>query len=137
MRWAAFTSLLAASVSLTSCAVGPKYHPAPVQSPPAWKTEAPWREAAPKDAIPKGAWWEIFKDDELNRYEQQLLASNQSLIAARDRLDQARSLARIASAGFFPTLDADPGGSRTRYSQNRPLNTTGTAVTQNAYQIPF
>jgi outer membrane protein, multidrug efflux system len=138
MNRAALAIMFGVCVFLAGCAVGPKYQRAPVQSPPAWKTEGPWREAAPKDAIPKGAWWEFFHDDQLNRYEQQLLAANQSLIAARDRLDQARSLARIASAGLLPTLTADPNGSRTRYSGNRPENTTpGVALTQSAYTIPF
>ncbi len=105
MRWLAVAAALGASAWLAGCAVGPKYQRPPVQAPPAWKTEGPWREAAPKDAIPKGTWWEIFHDDELNRYEQQLLAANQSLAAARDRLDEARSLARVASAGLFPTLE--------------------------------
>src|ERR1700733_14961288 len=97
MRWLA-AAVIGANVCLAGCAVGPKYQRAAVQSPPAWKSEGPWREVAPKDAIPKGAWWEIFHDTELDQYEHQLLAANQSLAAARDRLDQARSLARIASA---------------------------------------
>jgi NodT family efflux transporter outer membrane factor (OMF) lipoprotein len=129
---------LVATVLLSGCAVGPKYQRAQVQTPPAWKTEGPWREVAPKDAIPKGPWWEIFHDEELNRYEQQLLAANQSLAAAQNRLDQARSLARVASAALFPTLSADPGASRVRYSANRPQIATSTpAITQNVYEIPF
>lgn len=129
---------LSASLMLAGCAVGPKYQRAQVQTPPAWKTEGPWREAAPKDAIPKGAWWEIFHDEELNSYEKQLLAANQSLMAARDRLNQARSLARVASAPLFPTLSADPSAGRARYSANRPQVTTATpAVTQGLYEIPF
>jgi len=136
MRWAAW--LLGVCLGLAGCTVGPRYERAAIQSPPAWKTEAPWREAAPKDAIPKGAWWQIFHDDELNQYEQQLLAANQSLVAARARLDQARSLARVASAGLFPVASADPAGSRNRYSGNRPQSPTpGTALTQSAYEIPF
>ena len=137
MKWLAATAL-AASVCLAGCAVGPKYQRAATPAPPAWKTEAPWREAAPKDLIPKGAWWEIFHDDELNGYEQQLMKANQSLAAARDRLDQARSLARVASAALFPTLSVDPAASRNRYSGNRPeITTSGTAVTQSLYEIPF
>jgi NodT family efflux transporter outer membrane factor (OMF) lipoprotein len=137
MRWLA-AAALAASVCLAGCAVGPKYQRPPVPSPPAWKSEGAWRESSPKDAIPKGVWWEIFHDHELNRYEQQLLAANQSLAAARNRLDQARSLARVASAGLFPTLTADPGASRTRYSGNRALALTpGNPLTQGVYQIPF
>ena len=137
MKWQA-TATLVASVCLSGCAVGPKYQRPPMPAPPAWKTEGPWREAAPKDAIPKGTWWEIFHDDELNRYEQELLAANQSLTAARDRLDQARSLARVASAGLFPTLSADPGASRNRYSGNRPQTIVARGpLTQNVYEIPF
>ena len=136
MKWLA--ALLGASLCLAGCAVGPKYQRPPIQSPPAWKSEGPWREAAPKDAIPKGAWWEIFHDEELNGYEQQLLQANQSLAAARNRLDEARSLARVASAGLFPTLSADPGASRNRYSGNRPGSSTPeTPLTQGLYQIPF
>src|SRR5579864_1640620 len=134
MKWFEVAAL-GASVCLAGCAVGPKYQRASVPAPPAWKTEGPWREAAPKDAIPKGPWWEIFHDIELNRYEQQLLAANQSLAAARDRLDQARSLARVASAALFPTLATDPSASRTRYSGNRPQVVAQTsALTQSVYE---
>jgi multidrug efflux system outer membrane protein len=129
---------LAASLGLCGCAVGPKYQRASVPNPPQWKTEGPWREAAPKDAIPKGVWWGVFQDEELNGYEKQLLAANQSLTAARERLNQARALARVASSGLFPTMSTDPNGSRTRYSGNRPENTTaGVPLTQSAYEIPF
>ncbi len=137
MKWSLAAALLACSW-LAGCAVGPKYQRAQVQTPPVWKAEAPWREVAPKDAIPKGAWWEIFHDDELDRYEQQLLGANQSLAAAQSRLDQARSLARVASAALFPTLAADPSSSRTRYSANRPQIVASTpAITQSVYAIPF
>ena len=123
---------------LTGCVVGPNYKRPPAPAPEAYKTEAPWRQAAPKDSLPKGAWWEIYQDAELNGYEQQLLNANQSLIAARDRLDQARALARVASAGYFPTFSTDPNYARTRYSGNRPeVATLGKPLTQNDFQIPF
>ena len=129
---------IAANGLLLGCAVGPNYHRPPVQAPTAYKTEGPWRVAAPKDSIPKGAWWEIFNDTELNKYEQQLLQANQSLAAAQDRLYEARALARVASAGYFPTLNADPNASRTRYSGHRPeVATLGRPLTQNTFEIPF
>lgn len=138
MRRGALTLAIGASVCLMGCAVGPKYQRAQLQSPPAWKTEGPWRESAPKDAIPKGTWWEVFHNEELNHYEEQLLAANQSLAAARDRLNEARSMARVASAGLFPVANVDPGASRTRYSGNRPENSVpGVALTESTYQIPF
>jgi outer membrane protein, multidrug efflux system len=129
------------------CTVGPRYSrpAAPAPAPDAWKTQPPWEQAAPKDAIPKGAWWQVFHDPALDAYEQQLLQANQSLIAARDHLDQARSLARVATADMFPQLSADPSALRERGSGNRPLNGEVPTVanggfspyTQNVYTVPF
>lgn len=136
-RWFLAASLAAAAF-FTGCAVGPNYKKPPVLAPPAYKSEGPWRVAAPKDSFPKGAWWETFNDAELNAYEQQLLQANQSVEAAKARLDQARALARVTSAGFFPTFNADPNASRNRYSGNRPLVVTvGRPLTQSTYEIPF
>jgi len=123
---------------LAGCVVGPNYKRPVAQAPTAYKTEAPWREAAPKDSLPKGAWWEVFNDAELNNYERQLLNANQSLLAAKDRLEEARSLARVTSAGFFPTGTVDPNASRNRYSGHRPeVVTIGNPLTQSTYEIPF
>jgi outer membrane protein, multidrug efflux system len=144
-------STLIALLGLTGgCTVGPRYsRPAPsVPAPDAWKTQPPWQQAAPKDSIPKGAWWQIFNDPALNAYEQQLLQANQSLEAARDRLNQARSLARVATADYFPQLSTDPSAVRERGSGNRPLNgaapsnfnglaQTVAPYTQSVYTIPF
>ena len=133
----------------TACTVGPRYSrpAAPAPAPNAWKTQPPWQEATPKDAIPKGAWWGVFHDSTLDDYEQQLLTANQSLVAARDRLSQARSLARVATSSYFPQLSTDPGAQRVRGSGNRPLNGQATVAngipvaiapyTENIYTIPF
>ena len=139
-----------ALLALAGCTVGPRYSrpAAPAPAPDAWKTQPPWQQAAPKDAIPKGAWWQVYNDATLNDYEQQLLKANQSLQAAADRLNQARSLARVATADFFPQLSADPSAVRERGSGNRPLNGETPVIvngvtqpfspyTQNVYTIPF
>jgi len=63
---------------LTGCVVGPNYKRPPAPAPEAYKTEAPWRQAAPKDSLPKGAWWEIYQDAELNGYEQQVLNAKET-----------------------------------------------------------
>ena len=130
---------------VAGCTVGPRYArpSAPAPTPDAWKTQAPWQQAAPKDAFPKGAWWQVFQDSVLDGYEQQLLQANQSLLAARDRLNHARSLARVATADFFPQVSADPSAVRVRGSGNRPLNGAVVArgvehpYTQSVYTIPF
>ncbi len=126
------------------CAVGPRYQrPAatvPTTSVPnAWKTEPPWQLAAPKDTIAKGEWWKVFHDPALDTYEQQLLQANQSLAAAQNRLEQARSIARVATAGMFPQLSADPGALREGAGSNRPLSgaTIPTSYSQNVFTVPF
>jgi len=135
-----FCVLLAAAL-LVGCTVGPGYKRPTAQVPDAWRGEGPWQTAAPKDAIPKGTWWQLFHDAELDRLEQDLLQANQSLAAAEDRLSQARSQARIASSAYFPTVSADPSGQRTRLSGNRPLEggsiQTVKVDTENNFTVPF
>jgi len=150
VKRAVFAAVLVLLALAAGCTVGPRYRrpAAPAPAPDAWKTQPPWQQAAPKDAIPKGEWWKIFNDSALDAYEQQLLQANQSLFAARDRLDQARSLARVATADFFPQLSADPSAVRERGSGNRPLNGELPTIvngvpqpvppyTQSVYTVPF
>jgi multidrug efflux system outer membrane protein len=124
------------AVCTVGCTVGPGYRRPTAQVPDTWKGEGPWQTAAPKDAIPKGAWWQIFHDAELDRLEQDLLQADQSLEAARDRLSQARSQARIASSAYFPTLSADPSGQRQEVSSNRAFSGSP-PFTQTNFTIPF
>jgi multidrug efflux system outer membrane protein len=142
VKRAAISAVLTLLGLAAGCTVGPRYsRPAPSAPPPdAWKTQPPWQQAAPKDSIPKGAWWKVFNDPALDAYEQQLLQANQSLVAARDRLDQARSLARVATADMFPQLSTDPSALRQHAGANRPLDGQAPPVlpyTQNVYTIPF
>jgi multidrug efflux system outer membrane protein len=132
--------LTVALLAGVACTVGPRYKRPAAVVPDTWKGEGPWQTAVPKDAIPKGAWWQIFHDAELDQLEQELLQANQSLTAARNRLAEARSQARIASSAYFPTLNADPGGQRIRLSGNRPLEGALlplTPDTENVFTVPF
>lgn len=126
--------------ALTGCAVGPNYRrpSAPVAT--KWDLAEPWRESAPKDAIPKGEWWTVFRDDDLNVLEKQALAANQTLKVSIARLEQARANAAVQVATLFPTTSVAPAIERQRLSGNRPTN--GVLIplrpaTQNAYTVPF
>jgi len=138
---AAFAGVLVCAALLCGCTVGPRYKRPAAQVPDTWKGEGPWETAAPKDSIPKGTWWQLYHDAELDRLEQELLRANQSLTAARDRLLQARSLARVASAAYFPSLNANPSGERQRFSGNRNLEGALAANvkpdTENTFIVPF
>lgn len=139
-RWLLIICLAGGGL-LIGCAVGPNYKRPTADVPGTWKGEGPWQAAAPKDGIPKGNWWELYHDAQLDGLELDLLQANQSLKAAQDRLFQARSLARVASAGYFPVVNADPGGQRERFSGNRPLEgaspTQVRTDTENNFTVPF
>src|SRR5437763_7245331 len=104
------------------CRVGPNYHRPSVPAAPAWKEQPPWRASDPKDSIPKGAWWTIFGDPELNQYETQALKANQTIEIARNQLEQARASARITQSGLFPQASAGFSAQRSLISANRPAN---------------
>jgi multidrug efflux system outer membrane protein len=134
------SALLLSAVALGGCATGPRYVKPTTPVPPTWTVEAPWQQASPKDALPKGPWWTIYGDDELTGYETQALANNQSIQGAVARLEQARDLARVQTAGFFPSATADPLVQRQRLSGNRPAvgsTAAATAVTQGNFELPF
>lgn len=119
---------------------GPKYTKPDVTTPANWQTPAPWQPAAPKDSIPKGPWWTLFNDPELNQYEEHAMANNQTLKAAIARLAEARSFARITAADLYPQLSAGASAQRARVSGNRPLQgaiLSPRPDTENVFQIPF
>ena len=119
------TIFVAAALSmLTACVVGPNYKRPTAAVPQTYK-EIPqgWKPAAPSDQIPKGKWWEIFHDSQLNALEEKVNVSNQSLKAAYEQFLQARALVRYYRADYYPTVTAGASGVYTRPSQNRPLST--------------
>jgi multidrug efflux system outer membrane protein len=132
--------LPAAAILFAGCTVGPNYKRPSAPSATKWDVAEPWRESAPKDSIPKGQWWTVFRDDDLNALETQALGANQTLKVSLSRLEQARATAAIQVATLFPTLGVSPTAERQRISGNRP--TSGVVfrlkpVTQNTYAVPF
>src|SRR5580692_2739390 len=138
-------TLLLAGALLGGCTVGPNYKKPAATAPPQWDVAAPWRESAPKDNVPKGEWWDVFHDEELNAFEKQALAENQTIKISIAHLEQARATAAIQVATLFPTLNAGtsslgPNLGRQRLSGNRPTNGVPIAlqpVTQNTFVLPF
>ena len=80
--WLALLAL--AALELTGCAVGPKYHPPVVQSPPAYKEVGDWKPAQPNDQNLGGDWWKIFQDPQLDALEAQVDTANQTLYYSAD-----------------------------------------------------
>ncbi|MBV8514597.1 MAG: efflux transporter outer membrane subunit [Acidobacteria bacterium] len=139
---------LAASAALVSafifggCTVGPNYKKPDATVSAHWDVQQPWRESAPKDAFDKGEWWKVFNDDDLNAFESQAIAENQTIRISIAHLEQARATAAIQVATLFPTLSGNGSVERQRLSGNRPPNSPVPIpgpgpYQQNAFQIPF
>jgi multidrug efflux pump len=117
-------------------AVGPDYKP-PTNSVPAnYKAVdfGNWKEGRPLDNVPKGNWWEIFGDTNLNVLESQAVLANQQLKAAVARVDEARATARVARSQLMPNLSLDPNFERQRFSPNE--NPGFGNVTANTFSTP-
>jgi outer membrane protein, multidrug efflux system len=131
---------LAAAIFVAGCSVGPNYRRPDAPSAATWELAEPWREGAPKDSIPKGQWWTVFRDSDLDALELQAIAANQTIKVSLARLEQARANAAIQVSTVFPTLGTSPSAERQRLSGNRPTSgipITLNPATQNTYVLPF
>lgn len=139
-RRAAILFGIAAGALCAGCTVGPNYNRPTAPVPAKWEVTQPWREADPKDSIPKTAWWTVFHDDELNGLETELIAANQTLKVSISTFEQARATAAVQNATLFPTASVTPSAGIQRYSGTRPSESTipvTAAVTQGNYVLPF
>lgn len=106
-------------VLLAGCTVGPDYVRPKVDTPAAYKE---WASANPGDSVPRGKWWETFRDPVLNGLEEQVNISNQNIRAAEAQYRQALANADAARAALYPTLNANVQGTRSQYSALVPLS---------------
>src|SRR5208337_4237278 len=118
------TSFLVAS-ALSGCApVGPNFErPAAIVS-PQFKEIKGWKIATPRQSEPRGEWWSVFHDPELDRLERVVAVSNQTVKSDEANFREALALINEARAGLFPTVNGT--GSATRSSS------AGTTLTAEA-----
>jgi NodT family efflux transporter outer membrane factor (OMF) lipoprotein len=156
-RFLAVPAVLAVVAALLAgCMVGPNYRRPPAAAPAAFKEPPPpnWKSATPRDEIPRGKWWEVFGDAQLNALEEQVSVSNQSIAQAEAQFRAARAAAGVARGGLFPTVTAGASATRSRSGGGRGgttllagqtggsgSGTTGTAMaagsTTSIYQVPL
>ncbi len=111
--------VMAVSAALAGCALAPRYAVPRVETPARY--DGDWLPATPADLQPRGEWWRVYGDPQLDGLEHQLLRDSPELAVASARYDEARALATEASAGLFPTVGAAGLATTDRQSDNRPL----------------
>jgi multidrug efflux system outer membrane protein len=128
------------AMSLTGCAVGPKYQRPTAPVPAQFKeSNAPATQGQGTPPIAYNNWWLVFNDPTLDQLENDADSANQDIRVAVARVDQAEAAARYARSFLSPTLSLGTSVSRTREAQNRPNNgnTGGRAATYNDFQVPL
>ncbi|MCO8168761.1 efflux transporter outer membrane subunit [Pseudomonas sp. 21LCFQ02] len=122
---------------LSGCAVGPDYQVPQLIATAQFKATEGWRQAAPSDALARGAWWEIYQDPQLNQLVERLNTSNQTVAQYEAQYRQAQALVRSSRASLFPTLNLTTGKNRSAQgtgssSSSLSNNSSGIRDTYNA-----
>lgn len=146
----AVAALAGVAAVLAGCMVGPNYRRPPASSPAAFKEPPPpnWKSATPRDEIPRGKWWQLFGDPQLDALEEQVSVSNQSIAQAEAQFRAARAAAGVARGGLFPTVTAGALATRSRRGSGSaattlltsptgtPATATSAGSTTSIYQVP-
>jgi NodT family efflux transporter outer membrane factor (OMF) lipoprotein len=121
-------------ISLSACSVGPDYVKPKTDTPASFREADGWKKAEPQDHVPRGTWWTVFNDTQLNGLEEQVNITNQNIKAAEAQFRQALAVVQAARAAYYPTLTAGPTVSRYHQSAVAPgavgsaLSTSGISL---------
>jgi len=88
----------------SGCALGPNYKRPAVSAPENFRSALTPAEQASLAELP---WWQIFKDETLQKLITEALESNYDLRVAVSRVEQARQIAAQARSLFFPQIGYD------------------------------
>lgn len=126
-------SFAASALALAGCMVGPDYVD------PSFKIaeeelmkehfsrdESLWKSALPADSLPKGDWWKVFDDPQLDALLKMCRENSPSLKAAFWRVEQARETALMDQSDLYPQLNGNASYSRRRSSKNTHGSYAGT-----------
>jgi NodT family efflux transporter outer membrane factor (OMF) lipoprotein len=128
--------LLLLAALLAGCTVGPDYHPPKTAPPAEWVS--PPDSGETNLPVADTLWWKSFHDPELDSLVVRAAESNLNLRAAVARVREARAAARMVSAGYGPTINADGSYARERYSANGfPPFPPGVPLDADIYQAGF
>ena len=128
-------TLLALSLALSACALGPDYQRPQLQTPAQFKQIEGWTQAQPGDALARGNWWQLYGDAELNALVERLNVSNQNLAASEAQYRQARALVRGARAAFYPSLSSSAGATRSSQGSSTTNTSSSTSGVSKSYDL--
>jgi NodT family efflux transporter outer membrane factor (OMF) lipoprotein len=120
--------ILAFTLFLSACAVGPDYVRPAVTVPTQYKeAQKDWQPAQPRDAHDRGPWWNVFQDPVLNSLQRQVNVSNQNIAFAEAQYQQARALVSQARAAYFPTITSTLSSIHQKQTASTNIGSVSTA----------
>jgi NodT family efflux transporter outer membrane factor (OMF) lipoprotein len=131
-------TLLASAAVSAACTVGPDYVRPTVEVPAAYKEDGNWKVAAPADHLPRGPWWAVYGDPQLDALMAQVDISNQDVQAAAARLRESQTLVDQARAGYFPSLSGSASVVRSQSTIGGgavPVSIGGPTVTTHSFSL--
>lgn len=117
-------AVLLASSALGGCTVGPDYRKPTAPISTSFKEAEGWKAASPQDELPKGPWWELYQDPQLNALVAQVQLNNQNVALYAAQYQQALALVRESRANRFPLLTGTGSSTRSETSTGSSSTTT-------------
>ena len=117
--------LLALSLLLAGCAMGPDYQPPQPQTPGSWHDLASQAASKPQSSAVNPNWWRSFNDPQLNSLIDRAIAGNLSLQQAVLRIAGAREQLAQARGGLFPSINGSVSARRQQLGAKGMLESSG------------
>lgn len=124
MRVFALTVLL---MLPTSCALGPNYARPDISAPGSFRTAETEKEAKSVANLP---WWELLKDEELQKLVRIALTENKDLKQAVASVEEFQARLKIERTDFSPQISATANAP---FARLNPINITGQSTSSNYY----
>jgi len=128
MKTRTTSSLLALSLLLSACAVGPDYNRPGAPTPASFKETEGWKVSQPQAVDADPDWWSVFNDPVLDGLEKAVTVSSQNIAAAEAAYRAAIATADQANAALFPVIGVSGGVTRSKAGAVDPA--TGNSVSR-------
>jgi multidrug efflux system outer membrane protein len=120
---------------VAGCSTVAPYKPPQLDLPEKWPEsgQESGQKSAPRAAAP-GQWWKVYGDAQLDALIEEAFRTNGDLVVAAARVDEARGVLAESRSFFWPRIDAQAAGSRSRISQRTATAFPGFPRQFNDYQ---
>jgi NodT family efflux transporter outer membrane factor (OMF) lipoprotein len=118
-------TLLALSLLLAGCAVGPDYQPPQAQTPGSYHGLPSQQASKPLAAATNPLWWKSFNDPQLDSLIERAIAGNLTLQQSVLRIAGAREQLAQARGGLYPSLNGSAKVTRQQLGLKGLLKSNG------------